>query len=1117
MGRVWYGTHQPTGESVALKVLDAARAEREAAVTALRNEVRAMAGLTHPNVIWVHDQGTVSQSAARQSGGEVPEGAPWFAMELAEHGTLKDRFAFMDWPILQSALADLLSALSHAHANGVIHRDIKPANVLFGGSNPGLKLTDFGLAYALQRDAVPGSRSRAHGGTPAYMAPEQCLSEGADIGPWTDLYSVGCLAWRAVSGEHPYRGKSVIKVIDGHVNRPIPRLKPRFPVPAGLEQWIRELMHKDPSWRFQWAAEARHALLALGDPTEELPPFPKAMGFDPDAFRDPTSYDAARPKPMDDRTSVPIPEGWDDPVHPQHAAGLALFGLREIPLVGRDEERRHLWEELVDVHRTGQARAVILRGAAGCGKSRLAEWIYRRAHAVGAATVFRALHNPEGGPGDGLVGMLNRGLSIAGLPRERAISQITRLLRRLGHAGESEVDRLTELLCPASREGNTTGSARPVRFRSDAERHEVARRLLSWMAQRRPLVLWLDDVQWGLETIEFATRLMRGAPLPVLCVLTVRDDAISTRDLEVAALRELGVLVGSTSIAVGPIRPENRTRLVQAILGVERRLAEQVGARTDGNPLFAVHLLGDWVERGALEPGRDGYRLADGAVNALPESLRAMWTDRVSRAIGDRGDRWLRPLEIAAVLGRVVDEGEWIVACGYAGVTPRVDAVGALITERLAVQTETGWAFVHGMLREAIAEQARAQGRWQDLHRACAQMLTTRTGPGVQARLGLHRLDAGDPAGALDPIMTGIRAHFVAGAYGLADRLLDTWFTALKRLDPAPSDPRWGVGALRRQGLHYSQGRFAASRDATRTIIAESRRYGWVECEIRGLVQAAKAQTTWGPETDESHGLERALELATELGDPTLVAFVRYQLGVEAANKGANETARTLLKEAVEAYEEQGQHAPAMMGWIHIAHILLQDARYDEALRLLARAEAAAKQLGSAYGLGQTYAGLGEVYRLAGDLNAAEDYYEKSYQIQRDIGNVGAQLARINVGLTLIERGERDSARLLLEKALTRTRKRLYVVAAHLGLLVCAAEDTDPSAWRESMDVLLEWGSHGRADIDFAHMSELAAQTAVAAGHVDRAREALGFAAEQMRLLGRHHDVSRIGEALAAL
>ena len=1131
MGRVWFGVHVSSRESVAVKVLDAARVHRESSVDAIRNEVRAMASLTHPNVIWVHDQGTIDRAAARTSGGQLREGAPWFAMELAEHGTLKDRFSFMDWPMLRRALSELLSALSHAHAHGVIHRDIKPANVLFAGANASLKLTDFGLVYALQRDAKPGTRSKAHGGTPAYMAPEQCLSQGADIGPWSDLYSVGCLAWRASCGLHPFRGKSVMKVIDGHVNKPIPRLKPRFPVPPGFEIWVRELMHKDPSWRFQWAAEARHELMALGEPIAESrpddsegnSPRPISSGglttilFDADAQRDPTTYDAPYPKPLDDRAPLPVPYDFEDAIHSHPETGLSLYGLREIPLVGRHAERHHLWDQLIEVHETGTPRAIVLRGAAGCGKSRLAEWVYRRSHEVGAATVFRALHNPEGGPGDGIVGMLNRGMSIAGLSRDRAVEQIARLLKRLGHFDDNEVNRLAELLSPASDANSTTGNARPVLFRSDAERHEVGRRFLSWMARRRPLVLWLDDVQWGLESIEFATRILKGDPFGVLIVLTVRDDELAERDLENQALLTLEALGGCSSLAIGPMKAATRIPLVQAILRVDRALAEQVAIRTDGNPLFAVHLLGDWVDRGALEYTNEGYRLVDGAVESLPDDLRAMWTARVARVIGDRGDRWLQPLEVAAVLGRVVDEDEWKMACTHAGVTPRMDAVGALLTERLAVRTDTGWAFAHGMLREAIAEHARLSGRWEQLHRACARMLLPRSGPGISARLGRHRLDAGDPAGALEPLLAGFQEHFVAGAYGLADRLLDTWSLALAQLDPPEADPRWGNGWMKRMYVQYSLGRFDEAGALNRKIVETSQRHGWVELEIRALVQLAKSQTAWGPETTETGGLQRALELAIGLNDRELMSVVRYQIGVEAANQGFNQTAREMLQEAVETYEAIGEDSRAMMGWIHIAHIEMQNAHYAQSLALLTRAEKRAQALGSAYGLSQVYAAIGEVSRLDGDLNSAEIYYERSYRIQRDIGNVSAQLARINVGLTRVERGDRESARMLLRETLTRTRKKLYIVAAHLGLLVCAAEDDDPDAWRESMDLLMEWGSHGRADIDFAHMSELAARTAVEAGYIDRAREAWGFAARQMHRLGRDRDVDRIGVALARL
>jgi len=365
--------------------------------------------------------------------------------------------------------------------------------------------------------------------------------------------------------------------------------------------------------------------------------------------------------------------------------------------------------------------------------------------------------------------------------------------------------------------------------------------------------------------------------------------------------------------------------------------------------------------------------------------------------------------------------------------------------------------------------------------------------------------------------MDGINEHFVAGAYGLSERLLETWFTALHQLELPPSDPRWGTGWLRRLTLHYTRGRFREARELTHRVIDAAQDHGWLEHEIQALIQAAKAQSAWGPETDASAGLSRALELAKTLADPGLIAAVEYQMGVEAANQGFNERGERLLEEAVAIYEQLGEDSRVMMGWIHIAHILMQDAKHLQALELLKRAEHKAQAIGSAYGLSQVYAGIGEASRLAGDLDIAEENYQRSYDIQIKIGNVGAQLARINVALTRVERGDRDDARLILLNCLSQTEKRLFIAAAHLGLLVCAAEDDGSEAWEESLALLTEWAAHGRADIDFAHMSELAARTAFEADHVDRARQAWGFAARQFHRLGRDAELARISEVLARL
>ncbi len=127
-GEVWRGVHREQGVPVAIKVLSVSRSNDRHVLEAFRNEVHAVAGLDHPGIIAVLDHGVLDDT--------MPEigiaGSPYLVMELATLGSVKHRCGRASWEEARRILSELLDALAHAHARGVIHRDIKPGNVLVG-------------------------------------------------------------------------------------------------------------------------------------------------------------------------------------------------------------------------------------------------------------------------------------------------------------------------------------------------------------------------------------------------------------------------------------------------------------------------------------------------------------------------------------------------------------------------------------------------------------------------------------------------------------------------------------------------------------------------------------------------------------------------------------------------------------------------------------------------------------------------------------------------------------------------------------------------------------------------------------------------------------------------
>ena len=144
-------------------------------------------------------------------------------------------------------LEGVLAALAHAHSHGLVHRDLKPENLLVADDGR-IKIADFGLAQVAAR-TIDRSDTTLVAGTPAYMAPEQAM--GQSVGIWSDLYSVGCIAFEQFTGHVPFhRSLSPTETLMRQVNEPIPPVRSVNPeVDREVSGWIERLLIKDPAQR----------------------------------------------------------------------------------------------------------------------------------------------------------------------------------------------------------------------------------------------------------------------------------------------------------------------------------------------------------------------------------------------------------------------------------------------------------------------------------------------------------------------------------------------------------------------------------------------------------------------------------------------------------------------------------------------------------------------------------------------------------------------------------------------------------------------------------------------------------------------------------------------------
>ena len=268
MGVVFEAEHVDLGRRVAVKVLQGKHASTPEFVARFRREARAIAGLSHPNLVQVYDFGQTDQ-------GE--NGRLFFVMEKLVGETLEsylDREKGVDWRDACEFAIKTCRALEAAHAAGLVHRDLKPANLFltYAGRPPsslhdvGLKLLDFGVAKGSHdigalADDPNLSSAGAIFGTPETMAPEQASASSVD--GRADLYALGCVLYHLVTGKPVFDAPSPILLMSCHLRelpKPPRAVAPERGIPAEIERVILRALEKDPGKRFADASEMREAL-----------------------------------------------------------------------------------------------------------------------------------------------------------------------------------------------------------------------------------------------------------------------------------------------------------------------------------------------------------------------------------------------------------------------------------------------------------------------------------------------------------------------------------------------------------------------------------------------------------------------------------------------------------------------------------------------------------------------------------------------------------------------------------------------------------------------------------------------------------------------------------------
>jgi serine/threonine protein kinase/tetratricopeptide (TPR) repeat protein len=256
MGEVYRARDTRLAREVAVKVLPERLAGDPKALARFEREARAVAALSHPNILSIHDFGE-------------EQGFRFVVTELLEGQTLRERLVSerLGWRKAAEIGIEIAGGLSAAHARGIVHRDLKPENIFLTSSGQ-VKILDFGLARADAKPSNPLTSVPTESevteagtvlGTLGYMSPEQVRGERADVR--SDIFSFGCVLYEMLTGKRAFSGTSPGQTLAAILrDQPAQIAVSEAQVPAGVDRIVRRCLEKGPGERFESAADLSFAL-----------------------------------------------------------------------------------------------------------------------------------------------------------------------------------------------------------------------------------------------------------------------------------------------------------------------------------------------------------------------------------------------------------------------------------------------------------------------------------------------------------------------------------------------------------------------------------------------------------------------------------------------------------------------------------------------------------------------------------------------------------------------------------------------------------------------------------------------------------------------------------------
>ncbi|MBA3548150.1 MAG: protein kinase, partial [Nannocystis sp.] len=548
MGLVYEVFDPIRGEQVALKTL---RGHSPRALALFKREFRALSRITHPNLVGLYELGRDQQQFFFTM--ELVRGMPllrylWGAEpDLAGAGELP-LSPVADFARLRGVFSQLAEGVHALHHARKLHRDIKPSNVMVTHQGR-VVLMDFGFVGEDSIGTLESTAGSIIVGTPAYMAPEQAAG-----GPRTgasDWYSVGATLYMALTGQVPFHGETLGRMMERKRSEvPPPPRSLAAGIPEDLDQLCLRLLQPEPAARIS----STQLLAALHQ----------------------------QPHGAEHSLTRGVPYLSPAATH---------IGARRF--IGRAADVGAMRRAHASVCASNRPAVMLVRGRAGLGKSALVRHITDELRANSTVVLRARCYERDGVPLKAL---------------DSLIDALARHLRQQPRPGLGDVIAALSPLFPVLQAGE--GSAQALGEQRPDELDEAAfvalGQLLARLAEPRPLVLWLDDLQWGDPgSMRALQRVLAPGPdtgpaPAILLIASYRsEDSATSPALHVIQDMSLAPGLPVHVLELGPLAPDETLALAEAVLGADtaRARLDGLAAEAQGSPQF-LHDLARFVAHG---------------------------------------------------------------------------------------------------------------------------------------------------------------------------------------------------------------------------------------------------------------------------------------------------------------------------------------------------------------------------------------------------------------------------------------------------------------------------------------------------------------------------------------